>query len=67
MLRVVDSAYETARLEERLLKYFPDAVFRNAETLTLREIFMCLARQYRMENSAATGAARVKSPNLSLS
>jgi ABC-2 type transport system ATP-binding protein len=53
VLRFADSQYSQGELKAAVAKFFPAAQQVNATPMTLREIFVALARTYRLNGAAA--------------
>ena len=52
VLRFTDTRFNQAELDHAVAKYFPTAMQCNATPMTLREIFVALARTYRLNGLA---------------
>jgi ABC-2 type transport system ATP-binding protein len=55
VVRFTDSAFEQARLAATVAQHFPQAKQHSATPLPLREIFVALARTYRLKQSTGEG------------
>ena len=57
VVRFVDSAFAEARLAAAIAQHFPAAKQQQTSPLSLRQIFVALARTYRLERPAAANGA----------